>query len=303
MALKIKLQKIFKSLRREPVRGLLFFSSFISIIFLFLMLVFILREGAQALLMFGVGFVIGPVWETNSDLYGALPLIYGSMMVVAGALAIAVPLSLGTSIFISEIVPFSIKDILKSMIELLASIPSIIYGFIGILVVAPFIASFFSIPSGTVALTASIILAIMTIPTIVGVSSEIISAVPKEYKEAALALGATKWQTIRYVVLPMAKSGIIAGILLGFGRAIGETVAVLMVAGNTAIIPSPPWNFLSPVYTLTGAIAMQMGEASVGSLEYSALFGLGLILFIITFVVNTLADIIIHKGSKKGAKK
>ncbi|MEM4308125.1 MAG: phosphate ABC transporter permease subunit PstC [Thermoplasmata archaeon] len=303
MALKFKLMKFFKSIRREPVRGLLFFSSFISIIFLFLMLVFILKEGAQSLLMFGVGFIIGPVWETNSDLYGAFPLIYGSLMIVVGALAIAVPLALGTSVFISEIVPFSIRDILKSMIELLASIPSVIYGFIGILVVAPFIASLFSIPSGTVALTAAIILAIMTIPTIVGVSSEIISAVPKDYKEAALALGATKWQTIRHVVLPTAKSGVIAGILLGFGRAIGETVAVVMVAGNTAIIPSPPWNFLSPVYTLTGAIAMQMGEASVGSLEYSALFGLGLILFIITFIVNTLADIIINKGSKKGAKK
>ncbi|MEM3641087.1 MAG: phosphate ABC transporter permease subunit PstC [Candidatus Bathyarchaeia archaeon] len=211
---------------------------------------------------------------------------------MAGALIVAVPFGVTTAIFIVEALSFSIRDITKSLIELLASIPSIIYGFIGVLFLAPQIASLFGLSSGTVALTASIVLAIMTVPTIVSVSGETIAAVPKEYKEAALALGATKWQTIKSVVIPTAKSGILASIMLGFGRAIGETVAVLMVAGNVAVMPTPFWNFLSPVYTLTAAIAIQMGEAAVGTLECSALFGLGLILFIITFVVNLLADVL-----------
>jgi len=145
-------------------------------------------------------------------------------------------------------------------------------------------------------LTASLILAIMVLPTIVGVSGETISAVPRDYKEAALALGASKWQIIRNVVLPLSKSGMLASVMLGFGRAIGETVAVLMVAGNVAMVPTPPWNYLAPVYPVTAVIAMQMGEAAVGSLEYSALFGLGSILFIITFVVNTIADVIVRRG-------
>lgn len=290
--------------RPEPITILLFLCAFSSIIFLFLMLLFIAKEGAQALFTFGIDFIVGNVWETNLNLYGALPLIYGSLMVVAGALVIAVPVGVASSIFISEVLPFSFRDFVKSLIELLASIPSIIYGFIGVIFVAPQVASFFGIPSGTVALTASIILAIMTVPTIIGVSEEIITAVPKEYKEAALALGATKWQTIKHVVIPVAKSGILASIILGFGRAIGETVAVLMLAGNTAVIPTPPWNFLSPVYPLTAAIAMQMGYAAIGSLEYSALFGLGLILFVIAFIVNTLADTIVSKERKiKGVKK
>lgn len=270
-----------------------------STIFLFLMLLFVAKEGMQAFFTFGIDFITGPVWETNSNLYGALPLIYGSLIIVAGALIVAVPLGVATAIFIAEVLPFSIKDIVKSLIELLASVPSVIYGFIGMIFLAPRISFLFGLSSGTVALTASLILAIMAIPTIVSVSEEIIVAVPKEYKEAALALGATKWQTIKDVVIPTAKSGVFASIMLGFGRAIGETVAVLMVAGNVAVIPKPPWNFLSPVYTLTAVVAMQMGEAAVGTLEYSALFGLGLILFIITLLVNSLADIFVKRGIKR----
>jgi len=287
-----------RHLREEPIEVLLFLCASFSIVVLFLMLFFITKEGSQAFSNFGIDLIIGQRWETNENLFGAFPLIYGSIMVVAGALVIAIPLGVTTAIFIAEILPFSLRDLIKSLIELLASVPSIIYGFIGVIYLAPQISSFFGISSGTVALTASLVLAIMTVPTIVGVSGEILSAVPKEYKEAALALGATRWQTIRSVVVPIAKSGILASIMLGFGRAIGETVAVLMVAGNTAVIPTPPWSFLSPVYPLTAVIAMQMGEAAVGSLEYSALFGLGIILFILTFIVNTLADMIVKRKPK-----
>jgi phosphate transport system permease protein len=267
------------------------------------MLFFVASEGALALSTFGLDFIVGQVWDTNANLYGAFPLIYSSIMVSMGALAIAIPLGLGTSIFITEVVPFSIRDLIKSIIELLASIPSVIYGFIGIIFLIPAIASVFGISSGYTALAASLLLAIMAVPTIVGVSGETLAAVPKDYKEASLALGATKLQTLRHVVLPIAKSGILASVMLGFGRAVGETVAVLMVAGNRAQIPTPPWNFLDPVYPITSVIAMQMGEASMYSAEYSALFGLGLILFIFTFIVNTIADIVVTRERKSGGRK
>jgi len=259
------------------------------------MLLFVVMEGSLAFTRLGTQLILGQVWKTNSDLYGGFPLIYASLMVVSGALLISIPLGICTSIFIAEILPFQLRDPIKSVIELLASIPSVIYGFVGVTFLAPLIASIFGLQSGATALTASLILAIMALPTIVGVSGETISAVPSEYKEAALALGASKWQTIRNVVLPLSKSGMLASVMLGFGRAIGETVAVLMVAGNVAMVPTPPWNYLAPVYPVTAVIAMQMGEAAVGSLEYSALFGLGLILFVITFIVNTIADVIVRR--------
>jgi phosphate transport system permease protein len=293
-----KILLFLKRLKEEPIKVVLFLCASFSVIVLFLMLFFIAKEGSQAFSTFGIDWIIGQRWETNNNLFGAFPLIYGSIMVVTGALVIAIPWGVIAAIFIAEVLPFAIRDFVKSLIELLASIPSIIYGFIGVIYLAPLVVSFFGVSFGTVALTASLVLSIMSVPTIVGVSGEIISAVPKEYKEAALALGATRWQTIKSVVIPIAKSGILASIMLGFGRAIGETVAVLMVAGNTAVIPTPPWNFLSPVYPLTAVIAMQMGEAAVGSLEYSALFGLGLTLFILTFIVNTLADIIAKREPK-----
>jgi phosphate ABC transporter permease protein PstC len=277
---------------------ILFLCASFSIIILFLMLFFVAREGANAFSKFGSELFVGMQWDLGSNLFGGLPLLYGSLMVTFGALLIAIPIGVCTAIFVSEILPFSLRDPIKSIIELLASIPSVIYGFIGLLVVVPFIASTFGLVSGQTALTASLILSIMTIPTIVSVSGEIISAVPKDYKEAALGLGATKWETIKSVVLPISKSGILASIMLGFGRAVGETIAVSMVAGNQAHIPSPPWNFLEAVYTIPSFIATHMGEAAVGSLEYSALFGLALILLIITFIVNTLADIVVKRGAQ-----
>jgi len=289
------LPKLFMHLRSQPIELVLFLCASFSIVILLLMLIFVVMEGSLAFTRLGTQLILGQVWKTNSDLYGGFPLIYASLMIVSGALLISIPLGICTSVFIAEILPFQLRDPIKSVIELLASIPSVIYGFIGVTFLAPLIASIFGLQSGATALTASLILAIMVLPTIVGVSGETISAVPSEYKEAALALGASKWQTIRNVILPLSKSGMLASVMLGFGRAIGETVAVLMVAGNVAMVPTPPWNYLAPVYPVTAVIAMQMGEAAVGSLEYSALFGLGLILFIITFAVNTIADVIVRR--------
>lgn len=290
--------KILMRLKSQPIEFILLFCASISLVILLLMLFFVVKEGSLAFMRLGVQLILGQRWETNSNLYGGFPLIYGSLMVVSGALVISVPLGICTSIFFAEILPFQLRDPIKSIIELLASIPSVIYGFIGVVFLAPQIASLFKLHSGATALTASLILAIMVLPTIVSISVETILAVPSEFKEAALALGASKWQTIRHVVLPLSKSGMLASVMLGFGRAIGETVAVLMVAGNVAKIPIPPWNYLAPVYTVTAVIAIQMGEAAVGSLEYSALFGLGFILFITAFVINTVADMIIRRSVK-----
>ena len=293
------LPKLFIHLKSQPIEFVLFLCASFSVVTLLLMLLFVVKEGSLAFARLGVQLIFGQRWETNSDLYGGFPLMYGSLMVVSVALVISVPLGICTSIFIAEVLTFQLRDPIKSVIELLASIPSVIYGFIGVTFLAPWIASIFGLQSGATALTASLILAIMALPTIVGISGETISAVPSEYKKAALALGASKWQTIRNVVLPLSKSGMLASVMLGFGRAVGETVAVLMVAGNVAMVPTPPWNYLAPVYPVTAVIAMQMGEAAVGSLEYSALFGLGLILFITTSVVNTIADVIVRRETIK----
>lgn len=275
----------------------LFLCASFSIIILFLMLFFVAKEGAYAFSQFGPDLIFGIQWDLETNLFGGFPLIYGSLMVTFGALLIAIPIGVCTSIFVSEVLPFSLRDPVKSIIELLASIPSVIYGFIGLLVVVPFIASTFDVVSGQTALAASLILSIMTIPTIVSISGEIISAVPKDYKEAALGLGATKWETIKSVVLPISKSGILASIMLGFGRAVGETVAVSMIAGNQAHVAT---SYLEAIYTIPSFIATHMGEAATGSLEYSALFGLGLILLIITFIVNTLADVVVKRGAIHG---
>jgi phosphate transport system permease protein len=288
-----KISSFFVNLKSQPMTVVLFICASLSIFILFLMLFFVAREGALAFSKFGPELLLGMRWNLATSTFGGFPLLYGSLMVTFGALVIAIPIGVCTSIFVSEVLPFHLRDPIKSIIELLASIPSVIYGFIGLLVVVPFVASIFGVVSGQTALTASFILSLMTIPTIVSVSGEIISAVPKDYKEAALGLGATKWETIKSVILPIAKSGILASIMLGFGRAVGETIAVSMVAGNQAHVAS---SYLEAVYTIPSFIATHMGEAAVGSLEYSALFGLGLILLIITFIVNTLADIVVKRG-------
>ena len=288
-----KIYSFFVNLKSQPMEIVLLLCASFSIIILFLMLFFVAREGALAFSRFGSDLLFGMRWNLESNVFGGFPLLYGSLMVTFGALVIAIPIGVCTAIFVSEVLPFYLRDPIKSIIELLASIPSVIYGFIGLLLVVPFISSFFGIVSGQTALTASLILSIMTIPTIVSVSGEIISAVPKEYKEAALGLGATKWETIKAIVLPISKSGILASIMLGFGRAIGETIAVSMVAGNQAHTAS---SYLEAVYTIPSFIATHMGEAPVGSLEYSALFGLALILLIITFIVNTMADMVVKRG-------
>jgi phosphate transport system permease protein len=216
--------------------------------------------------------------------------------VTFGAIVIAVPMGLAAAVYISEFAPRWFANILKTGIELLAAIPSIVLGFIGIVTLAPFLKTVFRLPSGLTALAGSVMLAFMAMPTIVSIIEDAIVSIPKSYKEGSLALGATRWQTVYRVTIPAASSGILAAIMLGIGRVIGETMAVLMITGNAAVIPT---SFLQPVRTLTATIAAEMGEAVAGSGHYYALFAIGIVLFVISFFINLLADMFLHRSRKR----
>ena len=209
------------------------------------------------------------------------------MLVTFGAIVIAVPLGIGSAIYIGEMAPRWLREILKPIIEVLATIPSVVIGFIGIKILAPFIKELFELSIGLTALTGSIMLAFMSLPTIISISEDAINAVPDKYRHASVALGATPWETTYHVVVPAASSGIVAATMLGLGRIVGETMTVLMITGNS---PRIVFSWLQPVRTITATIAAEMGETVQGGLHYSALFAVGLILFIITFLINFISD-------------
>lgn len=284
-----------KKYLEKLIESIVVLSGFISVLIVLLIFVFLLRESFKFFWEIGViGSIFGKNWYPISDpeQFGFLPLILGSLWVTFGAIILALPLSLAAAIYIAEVAPTRVRDTLKTGIELLAAIPSVVLGFIGVVVLSPFLKNVFNLPSGLTALAGSIILAFMAMPTIVSIIEDAIISVPKSYKEGALALGATQWQAIRRVILPAASSGIIAAVMLGIGRVVGETMAVLMITGNAAIIPS---SLLQPVRTLTATIAAEMGEVIQGSMHYYSLFGIGLVLFIITFVINLTADMFLHR--------
>jgi phosphate transport system permease protein len=210
--------------------------------------------------------------------------------VTAGSIIFAVPLGIAGAIYIAEIADPRVAEFMKPFIEILAGIPSVVFGFFGLVVLVPIVQNNFNLPTGQTALTGSILLAIMALPTIISISEDAISSVPGSFKEGSLALGATRWQTIYKVTVPAAISGISAAVMLGIGRAIGETMTVMMVTGNTAIIPSFPDGLLDPVRTMTATIALEMGEVPQGSDHFHALFAVGSVLFIITFLINFIAD-------------
>ncbi len=224
--------------------------------------------------------------------YGILAQIVSSLMVTLGALAIAIPLGVACAAFLSELAPPKVREILKPTIEILAAIPSVVVGFLGIVLVSPIIARIFGVSHGLNALNGSILLAMMSLPTIISLSEDALQAVPKSYKEASLALGGTRWQTLVRVSIPSALSGIIAAIMLGMGRAIGETMTVLMATGNA---PALTFNFLKAVQTMTATIAIELGEVPYDTTQYYALFVIGLVLFIMTFVVNLVSDLFLQK--------
>ena len=292
-----------KKLPEFVIEKLIFISGIASIVFVLLIFVFLLKEGLSLFATDSFfAFLFGINWYPISDppQFGILPLILGSIVVTLGAIVIAVPLSLAAAIYIAEVAPSTIKNILKSGIELLAAIPSVVLGFIGIATLAPWLKHIFNLPSGLTALAGSIILAFMAMPTIVSIIEDAIVSIPKTYKEGSLALGATHWQTIYRVILPAASSGILAAVMLGIGRVIGETMAVLMITGNAAVIPT---SILQPVRTLTATVAAEMGEAVSGGSHYYALFAIGIVLFIISFIINILADFFMHPPAAKAGRK
>jgi phosphate transport system permease protein len=285
-------------IKEQAIKTVFFITAFFAVIVVIFILLFLLRDGYAIFVDVGIiPFLFGTTWAPTAvePLYGILPLIVGTLLVTLGAIVFAVPLSIGCAIYVSELASTRVKNVLKPAIELLAGIPSVVYGFFGLVVLTDFIRVTFDVPSGETWLAASILLGIMALPTIISVSEDAISAVPHEFKEGSLAIGATRWQTISKVLVPAALSGIAAAIILGIGRAIGETMAVLMVAGNAAVIPEPIWNVLSPVRTLTATLGIEMGEVSVGSQHYNALFGIAIVLLVITLIINLAAVAILHR--------
>ncbi len=234
---------------------------------------------------------------TPSPQFGVLPLILGTLWVSLFAILIALPLGLGVAIYLSELASPRVRKTLKPAIELLAGIPSVVYGFFGLVVIVPLIQKALNLPVGETALAGSIILAIMALPTIITIAEDAMRGTPKAMREASLALGATQWQTIYKVIVPYASSGISAAVVLGIGRAIGETMAVLMVTGNAAVIPH---SLFQPVRTIPATIAAELGEAPAGGAHYQALFLLGCILFLITLIISISAEVISKQQKNKG---
>lgn len=276
---------------------LIFASS--ALVFLAGIILVLLTQGLPILKYVSIkDFLFGLHWyptHTEPD-FGILPMIYGSLVVTIGALILATPLGVMSALYIAEVAPSSLKEILKPIIELLAGVPSVVYGLFGALFVAPLIQKLFNLPTGLNVLSAAIILGIMVLPTITSIVEDAFSSIPKEYSEAALALGATKWETMTKITLPAASSGIVSGIILGLGRAIGETMAVLMVAGGSANIT---FSIFKPARTMTATIAAEMAETVVGSEHYYALFGIAVVLFIMTITFNIVAEHISNRFHKR----
>jgi phosphate transport system permease protein len=244
-------------------------------------------------------FITGKQWFPTSEpipSYGIWPMIVGTLMVTLGALLFAIPLGISTAIFMAEVANLRLRNILKPIIELLAGIPSVVFGFFGLIVIVPLVQQVFRLEVGETVLSGSIVLGIMALPTIITITEDALRTTPKSLKEASLALGATRWQTLVRVVIPYAKSGISTAIILGIGRAIGETMAVLMVTGNASNIPH---SFLVPARTIPATIAAELGEAPYGGMHFEALFALGIVLFIFTIIVNFSVEMI--KNDRKKA--
>lgn len=232
---------------------------------------------------------------TPSPLFGILPLISGTLWVSFFAILIALPFGMSVSIYLSEVASSRIRNAIKPLVELLNGIPSVVYGFFGLVVIVPFLQRWLNLPVGESGLAGSIVLAIMALPTIISVSEDAMRSCPRNLREASLALGATQWQTIYRVVIPYSSSGITSGVILGIGRAIGETMAVLMVTGNAAVLPS---SITEPLRTIPATIAAELGEAPAGGAHYQSLFLLGVILFFITFFINSCVQYISKTNNK-----
>jgi phosphate transport system permease protein len=274
-------------------------SGYSAIIFVGMIFFFLLREGLPTIKEVPLPTLFSTRWYPIEEYFGSFPLIGGSIIVTVGATIIAVPFGVGTAIYISEIAPRWMRDILKPLVEVLGGLPSVVLGFLGILVLSPYLRILFNLPTGLTALAGAILLGGIAIPTVVSVSEDALDAVPKSYRDAALAIGATEWQTIWRVTLPAARSGVLTAIMLGVGRAIGETMTVMMVTGNAPVLPKGLGVLFSPVRTMTATIAAEMGEVANGSVHYHVLFFIGIILFVISLIVNITASAVVFRQRKR----
>lgn len=288
------------SKRKEwMIESLIKASGISAIALIGLIFAFLLREGLPAFGRVSLSGFLDGRWYPIEERFGLVPLLFGTLLVTVGAILMAVPMGLTTAVYLGEFAPAWQRDVLKPLIEILAGIPSIVLGFLGWIALAPLIQQL-GANTGLTAFSGSLILAYMALPTIISVAEDALYAVPKEYRDGALAIGATRWQTTWRVVVPAAKGGIVTAVMLGIGRAIGETMAVMMVTGNAANIPDlAPDILFQPVRTMTATIAAEMGEVAQGSLHYSVLFTVGITLFVITFAINTVAALVVGGRSRR----
>ena len=285
----------------------LFLFTFTSVAAVLLIFLFVAMEAFPFLTKFSlVDFLTSTAWypeASNNTQFGTLALIVGSVYVTVISLAFSVPVGLLASVFLSDIVSFKIRGIVKPIIEILAAIPSVAYGFFAVLVLAPWLQKHFGFASGTNALNSSLLLSIMALPTIISVAEDSISATGRELREASYGLGATRFETMFKVVIPAAHSGIIAGIVLGMMRAIGETMVVWMASGNAAQIPHPWWDLSQSIRTMTASIAGEMGETAKGSDHYRALFTIGLLLLVMTLLLNLVSEYFLTRARRSMGKR
>ena len=277
-------------------------SGYSAILFVALIFLFLVIEGLPTIAEVDPSSLLNVRWYPIEDYFGILPLITGSILITIGAGLIAVPFGIGTAVYISEIAPRWVREILKPLVELLGGLPSVVLGFLGILVLAPYLRILLDLPTGLTALAGAILLGGIAVPTVVSVAEDALDAVPRSYREGAWALGATRWQTIWRVTLPAAKSGVLTAVMLGVGRAIGETMTVMMVTGNAPILAVKLNSIISPVRTMTATIAAEMGEVANGSTHYHVLFFIGMVLFLISLGVNIAASSVVFRAKKRAER-
>ena len=274
-------------------------SGFSSIIIVLMIFYFLLKEGIPAISEVALSDLFTTRWYPIEDYFGILPLFSGSLLVTFISIAIALPLGIGTAVYIAEIAPLRVKEILKPLIEILAGIPSVVLGFIGIVFLSPTLRESLNLATGLTAFTGALLLALISIPTIVSVGEDALNAVPQSYREASYALGVTRWQTIWRVTLPAARSGVITAVMLGISRTLGETMAVMMVTGNAPTMLTGLQSIFKPTRTMTATIASEMGEVASGSVHYHVLFFIGIVLFVFSLIINIISSHFSEKNRKE----
>ncbi|HAF61681.1 MAG TPA: phosphate ABC transporter permease subunit PstC [Anaerolineaceae bacterium] len=274
-------------------------AGFSSIIIVLMIFYFLLKEGLPTLGEVALSDLFTTRWYPIEDYFGILPLFSGSLLVTFISIAIALPFGIGTAVYIAEIAPARVKEILKPLIEILAGIPSVVLGFIGIVFLSPTLRETFNLPTGLTAFTGALLLALISVPTIVSVAEDALNAVPQSYREASYALGVTRWQTIWQVTLPAARSGVITAVMLGISRTLGETMAVMMVTGNAPTMLQGIQSIFKPTRTMTATIASEMGEVASGSTHYHVLFFIGIVLFLFSLIINIISSHFSEKNRKE----